>query len=514
MTDIFDTLLEKIEQDKAVKQTPQHGDGGHLDVERYLNDHHRKVVKVKPNGDGTLYCLEHCVFDDGHAFNEAAICQTTEGKTTYQCFHDGCKGKTWKDARDRISGAVSLKQWMTGGNGHQKTATNDARPRSNAPDMGMKSVGDVGEIQRENKVDAGDIDPHRFEFTHNADITKNLKPTQWRIKGILPDYSFYINVGRYGTYKTFIELDRLLCIASGIAYHGHEVKQGTVFYIAGEGQQGIGRRIAAWHIAHGTKAEDVPFFISRTPTQLMDLEAVQNVRRTIDEMAKEYGPPAATSFDTLARNFGDGDENSTRDMNKLVSNLDRVFKNEFCRGATHHTGWANEGRSRGSIVLPGAIDVEFIVTINPTGQIVVTCKKMKDNTEAAAMVFNRRIIPLLIEGVEDSSCVLELAAEGEEAILISKPKDQTKLKAGLWKSLEILRNLYKRYNEQLKKSRINNSPNVMYSDWRAACMDAGLYKRTDTFARAAEQIHLAGYVEYDRTKKFVYLKEMSMENED
>jgi len=104
------------------------------------------------------------------------------------------------------------------------------------------------------------------------------------------------------------------------------VKQGTVFYICGEGQQGIGRRIAAWHNAHKTKAADVPFFVSKTPTQLMDLEAIQDVRRAVDSMTKQYGPPAVVHIDTLARNFGEGDENATKDMNKAISNLDLAFR--------------------------------------------------------------------------------------------------------------------------------------------------------------------------------------------
>ena len=43
-------------------------------------------------------------------------------------------------------------------------------------------------------------------------------------------------------------------------------------------------------------------------------------------------------------------------------------------------------------------------------------------------------------------------------------------------------------------------------------MDAGLYKRTDNFRRAFEAILLSGLVEFDGSKKFVYLKETIEEN--
>jgi putative DNA primase/helicase len=61
-------------------------------------------VKVKNNGSSVLYCLKHCVFDESHSNNESAIGQTAEGKLFYQCFHNSCKGKTWHEARQIISG--------------------------------------------------------------------------------------------------------------------------------------------------------------------------------------------------------------------------------------------------------------------------------------------------------------------------------------------------------------------------------------------------------------------------
>ena len=54
-----------------------------------------------------------------------------------------------------------------------------------------------------------------FQFIHNADILADLRPIEWRIHDVLPDYALYYNFGDPGHFKTFIELDRLLCIASG-----------------------------------------------------------------------------------------------------------------------------------------------------------------------------------------------------------------------------------------------------------------------------------------------------------
>jgi len=193
----------------------------------------------------------------------------------------------------------------------------------NAASVIAKAKAEILEIELEGPSHGG------FQFIHNASVLQDLQPIEWRIQDLMVENSFYYDFGDPGSFKTFVALDRLLCIAAGIDYHGHKVKQGTVFYIAGEGQQGIGRRIQAWHAHHKTKASAVPFFLAQTPTQLMDLDALDNVRRAVDAMAKEYGLPAVLHIDTLARNFGEGDENATADMNRVIQNVDAAFGNDF-----------------------------------------------------------------------------------------------------------------------------------------------------------------------------------------
>jgi hypothetical protein len=81
---------------------------GKIDVEAYLARYGQEVSQVKPHGDATLYCLAECIFDSTHTDKEAAIGQAADGKLFYQCFHKSCKGRTWKDARQKISGAAKL----------------------------------------------------------------------------------------------------------------------------------------------------------------------------------------------------------------------------------------------------------------------------------------------------------------------------------------------------------------------------------------------------------------------
>jgi len=345
----------------------------------------------------------------------------------------------------------------------------------------------------------------RFEFIHNAEILANLHPIEWQIRDILVEKSFYYDFGDPGSFKTFIALDRLLCIAAGIDYHGHRVKQGSVFYIAGEGQQGLGRRIAAWHIAHKTNAKDTPFFLAKTPTQLMDPDAVDEVRQAVDALAKEYGPPAVLHIDTLARNFGEGDENTTKDMNRVIQNMDVAFGNEFCRGITHHSGHTNKDRARGSIALHGAADEAFRASVTASQQVLVKCRKMKDAPSSPAMLFDLNSIKLPIADQYDESFTLTLAAEGDEAEAVAKRESSKTAKtSGSMKSaLTLLDKMYVEYEKNLD-GRQSSIPKVAISDWRDACVEKNYYRTKSNFNRALESMRDRKLVHFDEDNAFVY----------
>jgi len=88
-------------------------DLGPVDVGAYLR-FYGVAYSEKVDGDRILYRLEQCRFDPNHGRNEAAIVQDQSGKITYQCFHDSCRGRTWADARQSISGGDPLSQFQAG----------------------------------------------------------------------------------------------------------------------------------------------------------------------------------------------------------------------------------------------------------------------------------------------------------------------------------------------------------------------------------------------------------------
>ena len=223
------------------------------------------------------------------------------------------------------------------------------------------------------------IDKLAFEFTR-AD---NLELTE--IKWVVDDYieadSLAQVFGDPGGGKSFVAIDLACCVATGKPWHGHDVKQGSVFYIAGEGHNGLARRLKAWQIGNGTSLAGVPLYKSHRAAQLYDATEAAVVAESIKQLSAEANCiPSMIVIDTLARNHG-GDENSTQDMNAFIQHLDVYLRQPWkcCVMVVHHSGVADKDRSRGSTALKGALDAEYKCQLDSgTKTIAFESKKMKD----------------------------------------------------------------------------------------------------------------------------------------
>ena len=66
-----------------------------------------------------------------------------------------------------------------------------------------------------------------------------LQPPEWLIEGVLEAKTLCGIIGASYSGKSLVAIDMALCIASGISFHGCNVKTGSVLYIAGEGNRGF-----------------------------------------------------------------------------------------------------------------------------------------------------------------------------------------------------------------------------------------------------------------------------------
>lgn len=238
----------------------------------------------------------------------------------------------------------------------------------------------------------------RFQFMHVSDM--HIKAPEWIVEGFIEKDSLTTFFGEPAAGKSFVAIDLACSIATGTPWHGQETKPGPVFYIAGEGKNGLKRRVEAWRKGRNVPIEQsTPLFFSTVAARIPEPESVAEVLEAVNELTVQHGPPGLIVIDTLARNFGGLDENKTPDMNRFIEGCD-ALRTAFESAVliVHHSGLGNANRSRGSNSHKGALDTEYAIK-QDGGNIQVSCTKMKDGSRPEDKFF--RLKDVLI-GYEDT----------------------------------------------------------------------------------------------------------------
>ncbi|MCG7493291.1 AAA family ATPase [Thalassobius sp. Cn5-15] len=232
----------------------------------------------------------------------------------------------------------------------------------------------------------------RFRVQHVSDI--EAREPDFIVGDLIEARSCVVVFGAPGSGKSFVTLDVAACVASGREFHGKEVQQGCAVYVAGEGGAGIKRRLQAWSKHTGEELDkSKPLFVIQSPIEMLNASDVKAACDAIAEATGEFTIKIIV-LDTLARNFGDGDENSTGDMNRFVMAVGRMIERFGCTVVVvHHSGHGDNSRGRGSSALRAAADAEFRVEKdNSTVTLVHT--KAKDAPESEPIRFSLESIEL------------------------------------------------------------------------------------------------------------------------
>ena len=215
------------------------------------------------------------------------------------------------------------------------------------------------------------------------DQLMSLPEPEWAIDNIVPEEGLVIIRGKFASMKTFLALDWASCIATGKDWQGHTTRSAEILYMIGESPKGVVKRLNAWAEAFN-KGEKLPGWWSvRERPDLTDARKVNEMEQALERINAQ---PRLFLIDTLARHFGSGDENSTKDMNAFVAGCDS-FRDKF-PGATlvmiHHVGKDERKGSRGNSALEGAADTIIEVKKDDRSKsITLTCAKQKDSEEFA-----------------------------------------------------------------------------------------------------------------------------------
>ena len=187
---------------------------------------------------------------------------------------------------------------------------------------------------------------------------EELTQQGWRINNVIPDDAgITIIFGKPKTFKSFLALDMALSIASGVPFHGKETEQGTVMYIAGEGQQGVLKRIEAWRQERNID-KITNFYLMVKPVLISEPAACRDLIDLINA-APAGDKPSVVFIDTLARNMK-GDENGSG-MADFIAGCDEIRAETGAQVVVIHHTPKNSDTPRGWSGLPGAIDFSYLV---------------------------------------------------------------------------------------------------------------------------------------------------------
>jgi RecA-family ATPase len=188
-----------------------------------------------------------------------------------------------------------------------------------------------------------------------------MPKTEWLINSYVPSDCLMLIYGAPGSFKSFLALDWAMSIAAGRNWLGAATRQARTVYIMGEGLRGLRARAMGWATsagAAGAAIRDVQF----VPSAIGIIDGGVDVK-FVKRQLREW-QPAFLVVDTVARCFGSGDENSTKDMSAFVAACDdlRATVSGMTLCLLHHTGWSEETdhRPRGSIALHAANDLEYM----------------------------------------------------------------------------------------------------------------------------------------------------------
>ena len=240
-----------------------------------------------------------------------------------------------------------------------------------------------------------------------ADAEK-APPRRYLLRGLVAPAELSLWWGAPKCGKSFLLLRLAYGLALGEGMWGRTAKRCRVLYVAAEGEGGFAARLLTLRESMGDAGEDFRYIAQRT-TVGPPADDLANVIEAALDMGADL-----IVLDTLARTFGEGDENAARDMGGFVASLDRVREETGAHVAVVHHGTKTGERSRGSGAMEGAADLIVKVARGAGGEPNrATVEAAKDDADGTMLAFRLRVVDLP-PGADDeprSTCV----AEGAEA---------------------------------------------------------------------------------------------------
>lgn len=151
------------------------------------------------------------------------------------------------------------------------------------------------------------------------------------------------------------------CISTGRALGGMPVKRAAILYIAAEDPYGICERTYGYFQNHAGNIAD--FMVHGWPVDMSDEKVMKELAvEAVKFRERRAAERLMIVFDTLNLCIGDSDENSAKDMGRVIGHAQRLARYTGAHVMiVHHTSVADSGRPRGSSAVLGNIDTMLVL---------------------------------------------------------------------------------------------------------------------------------------------------------
>ncbi len=317
-------------------------------------------------------------------------------------------------------------------------------------------------------------------------------PRAYLLPGLMAPRELSVWWGAPKCGKSFLLMRLAFGLAIGRGMWGKEpARQLRVMYGAAEGEGGLGNRLAALKAELGDPGENLILIAQRMHLGGTMPEHLEDFIRAAREHRADL-----VIVDTVARTFGDGDEDRAQDMGHFIVAMDRIREEAGAHVAVVHHGSKDPAAKtpRGSGALLGAADLVVKVSKGvEDAPSMATVEHAKDDADGIELPFRLRVVALDDCTADGRRTCLAEEADGSEA-----GTKRPSVSKGTKRALGYLHDLLATGGDKLPSG--NSFPTdstlrgVRFEDWRALCRERSLSANGEksaenkAFARAAEAL--------------------------
>lgn len=225
---------------------------------------------------------------------------------------------------------------------------------------------------------------HPYKLVKAGEFLREPKPINWLVRDYMEADSMGLIYGASGAGKSLFVASLATAVALGKEWNGKATKQGSVAILMGEGFSGFSRRLKAIEQHDCVDLSDAPIYLSNMAIGIDTDEGLETVTATLDSLPEK---PTLIFIDTLARHLQEGDENSNKDVSRLIAGIDQLKARYQCTIIIiHHSGHEATARARGASALKAAMDFSYRVETD-NALATLYCDKAKDFTPPLAKSF-------------------------------------------------------------------------------------------------------------------------------